>query len=107
MSSWGSFSYIFGPLVAVLGISLFILVLRWSHAKPAPLVAPPPKAAAENDYGLLVPISAPASRKAGQAELAKLEAHGIKATLSATTDGLRLFVWPHEVTTARRTLAND
>lgn len=107
MSSWGSFSYLFGPLIALFGLSLFVLVLRWSHAKPTPLVAPPPAVARENDYGLLVPVAAPTDRLSGQRQLATLKKHGIKASLSATTEGLRVFVWPHELDAAQQALNKE
>gem|GEM_PF-506447 len=107
MGSWGSLSYIFGPLIAAFVITVLVLVLRWSHARPSPLVTKSKKITPANDYGLLVPVAAPPTQREAQKLVNLLGSRSIKATLTNTTDGLRILVWPHEVTRANQILSRD
>jgi len=34
VAAWGSYSYSFGPFIAVLGIGLLALLLRWTFRRP-------------------------------------------------------------------------
>lgn len=91
-------------MVAITTISLFILVLRWSHAKPKSLVTAAPRVTAANDYGLLVPVARPNSSVQAANYQALLKRNGVESTVAKTTDGIRILVWPHQVTRASELL---
>ncbi len=89
-----SFSYIFGPIIALLGIGAMVLVLRWAYARGASVVAPAPRAGNVDEYGLLVCVATPGSYIDGEMLRRKLEDNGIKANLAQTLEGPRVMVWP-------------
>jgi hypothetical protein len=105
MQSWGSFSYLFGPLVAAIGIGVLVVVLRWSHGtKSTSLVAKPVRPSEETDYGLLVPIASPPSYVEGEILRRTLEDNGLRANLAMTTNGPRVMVFPQDEEKARAVL---
>lgn len=107
MSSWGSLSFLYGPLLAVMGLGSMILILRWAHSsKKVSLIARPTKPADPNDYGILVPIAFPDNYAAGEILRIKLQEANIKATLTFTIDGPRILVWPKDENIARQILAS-
>jgi hypothetical protein len=106
MPAWSTYSYAFGPLVAVLAIGLFVLVLRWSSKKGS-LVAAPPRQGQEGAYGLLVVISRPPDYVSGELQRRTLEDANIRATLVYTTDGPRVMVWPEDERIAGQVLASN
>ncbi len=103
MPAWSSYSYFFGPLVAAGAIGVFVLILRWSSKKGS-LVALPPEPGRESDYGLLTAVSRPKTYVEGELQRRSLAEAGIRATLTRTTDGPRLMVWPDDVERARSLL---
>ncbi len=105
MPSWGSFSYAFGPIVAVGLIAVFVLVLRWAFGGRSSVVASPAKPGTPDDYGMLVPIASPGSYAEGEIVRRGLEDAGIRATLATTLDGPRVMVWPADEKQARAHLA--
>lgn len=108
MTSWGSLSFVFGPLLAFLGIGLMVMILRWAHSKKkVSLIERPTKPADPNDYGMLVPIAFPDNYAAGEILRSKLQASNIKATLTFTIDGPRILVWPEDENIARQILAKN
>jgi hypothetical protein len=91
--------------VAFAVIGLLILVLRWAYSsRRDSLLSRPVQRGAESDYGLLVPVAAPQSQVAGVRARQRLEAAGVKATLTRTDVGLRLLVFPDDVELARKIL---
>ncbi len=105
MQSWGSFSYAFGPLVAVGLIAVFVFILRWAFGRRTSVVAPPPQKGAPHEYGMLLPIASPGSYAEGEIQRRSLESAGIRATLTTTLDGPRVLVWPADEERARAHLA--
>jgi len=103
--SWGSFSYAFGPLMAVGLIVVFVVVLRWAFGRGTSVVAAPARPGAPNDYGLMVPVSFPGSYAEGEIQRRRLEDAGIRANLATTLDGPRVMVWPADESRARDALA--
>ena len=101
MPAWQSYSYFFGPVVALLAIGVFILILRWSSQRGSSVVAPAPTAGEETDYGLLVVVSRPASYIEGEIQRRTLVDAGVKATLTQTVDGPRVMVFPADEAKAR------
>ena len=93
------------PVVAFAVIGVLILVLRWAYSsRRDSLLSGLARRGKESDYGLLVPVAAPTSQVAGARARQRLEAAGIKATLTRTESGLRLLVFPDDLELARRIL---
>lgn len=108
MYSWGSLSFVFGPIIAFLGLGLMIFILRWAHSnKKVSLIERPSKPSDPNDYGVLVPIAFPDDYATGEILKRKLQDSNIKATLTFTIDGPRILVWPEDENIARQILAKN
>lgn len=93
-----------GPVVALAVVGLLALLLRWAFGPAASLVAPPPRPGPPDAYGLLVPVAQPTDDANGAALRALLARAGVRAALVPTRDGLRLMVFPDDVSRARRLL---
>ncbi|HEY3604702.1 MAG TPA: hypothetical protein VGL04_08510 [Sporichthyaceae bacterium] len=97
--------YSWAPFVAFGVIGVLTLVLRWAYStRRDSLLSGPVHRGVESDYGLLVPVAAPQSQVAGVRARQRLEAAGIKATLTRTESGLRLLVFPVDLERARKIL---
>jgi hypothetical protein len=105
--AWNSFSFAFGPLAAVALVGLFALILRWAFGRGVSVVAAPPRAGAAEEYGLLVPVAAPATYVEGEVLRRRLEDRGVRANLATTLDGPRVMVWPQDENRARTVLTGD
>lgn len=106
MPSWNAFSFAYGPLMAIVLVGVFILILRWAFRRGASVVAAPARSGRDADYGLLVPVAAPATYIDGELLRRRLEDAGVRANLATTLDGPRLMVWPPDVERARQLLAS-
>lgn len=104
MPSWGSYSYAFGPVVAVVVLAVLVIVLRWAFQRGQSVVAAPAPPGDPLDYGLLVPVADPASRAEATEMVASLQRAGIAGSVIGTTDGLRVMVWPADALRAERVL---
>lgn len=104
MSSWGSYSYLFGPLVAFGLVGLFALLLRWAFGRGHSLVARPGRPGTADDYGLLVAVAAPPTFVEAEVVRRRLEDAGVRATLAPTTEGPRVLVFPADEAAARALL---
>jgi len=99
------YSFLTGPVVAVLVVGLFVLILRWAYStKPTTLLSAPPKPGAPDEYGLLVSVAAPTSVAEGEQIRGRLETAGFRVTLAETHSGLHVLVWPADATGARAAL---
>jgi len=78
-----------------------ILMLKWAMRPGRSLVARRPIQGKESEYGTLVPIASPSNHIEGEIVRQQLLAVGIRATLTQTTDGPRIFVFPQEENAAR------
>ena len=105
MPSWGSFSYAFGPIVALVLVGVFVVILRWAFRRGSSVVAAPARPGSADEYGLLVAISVPPTYVEGEINRRRLEDAGIRATLATTIDGPRIMVWPEDESRARALLA--
>lgn len=105
MAGWGSYSFIYGPLMATFLIGVLILLLRWAFARGHSLVERKITPSSSDNYGMLVEVTKPISLIDGEMFKQQLAAVGIRATLAVTTEGVRLMVWPKDLTKAKRTLA--
>lgn len=100
----GSFSFLFGPLVAAGGLVILIFALRWTFRRGTSVVAAPARSGSAEEYGLLVSVAAPGSYAEGEITRRKLEDAGIRANLAQTLDGPRVMVWPTDESRAREIL---
>lgn len=105
MPGWGSYSFLFGPLVALLIVAVLALVLRWAFGHGTSLVEKPSRTGAASDYGLLVPVAQPATFVEAEMARLRLVEIGIRATLAPTTDGPRVMVFARDAEAARAHLA--
>lgn len=101
MTSWGSFSFLFGPVVAAVGVVLLVLLAKWAMSRGHSLVARPGR---ESDYGVLVPVARPGTYAEGEMLRLRLVNAGIRANLAQTMEGPRVLVWPADEPRARQIL---
>jgi hypothetical protein len=102
---FGSYSFLFGPLLAFGGLGVLILFLRWAFRRGSSVVAAPPRPGNPDEYGVLVPIASPSTYMEGEIWRLHLEAHGIRANLTQTKHGARLLVWPSDADAALNVLS--
>src|SRR5918993_3883627 len=102
MGTASSYSFAFGPLVALLVVGVLVLVLRWvapgrpardrsrargrgaartrTAAPPVPTAAGPTNG--REEYGLLMPVGPPTDDATAERARRQLRAHGIRATVA-------------------------
>lgn len=94
------------PLLALVALAVLALLLRWTFARGTSLVERRSAQGAETDYGVLVPVAAPATFVEAEMLRARLVDAGLRATLAPTTDGPRVLVFPRDAAAARNLLAS-
>ena len=104
MPAWNAFSFAFGPISALIGVGLLAVILRWAYSGGKSIIAASPKPGTSQEYGLLVPVSSPATYIEGEIQRRKLEAAGLRANLAHTLDGPRVMVWPADLSKAKAIL---
>jgi hypothetical protein len=104
VSSWGSYSFVFGPLLALLAVGLIMVLLRWAFSSGHSLVERRPTQGTEREYGLLVTVAAPRTFVEAEVLRRRLEAAGVRATLAPTVQGPRVMVFPEDASVARALL---
>ena len=104
MSAWGSYSFLFGPVLALAAIGVIILLLRWAFSSGHSLVERRPTRGTEREYGLLVTVAAPKTFVEAEVLRRKLEDAGLRATLAPTVQGPRVMVFPEDASVARALL---
>lgn len=97
----GLFFSSFGGFFAV---GILSLILRWAFKRGKSVVAREPKAGSEDDYGALVVVASPNNYIEGELMRLKLETAEIKANLTQTKDGPRLYVFERDEKIARAVL---
>jgi hypothetical protein len=91
----------FMSLAGFPAVLFLIFMLRWTSARGKSVVERTAKPGHENEYGTLVPVASPTNHIEGEILRQKLLEVGIKATLTQTKDGPRIFVFPKEESAAR------
>lgn len=91
--AWSTYSYLFGPLVAMLIMGIIVMMLRWGFRRGQSLVADEPTSGAVDEYGLMVPVAAAEDYVRAEMQKRMLLDHGVKVNLVRTTEGPRLMVW--------------
>ncbi|MEZ0492306.1 hypothetical protein AB2L28_08645 [Kineococcus sp. TBRC 1896] len=102
--SWGSYSYAFGPAVALVAVLVLVLLLRWTFSHGRSVVERRPQRGSSEEYGLLEVVSAPPTFVEAEVQRRTLVDAGIRATLAPTTEGPRVMVFPAEAGLARQIL---
>ncbi len=101
---WGSYSYAFGPVVALAVVGLMMVLLRWTFRRGGSVVTPKGRA---DQYGMLVPVAEPRDYIRGEMLRRQLTEQGIRANLATTLDGPRILVFPQDEERARQVLAQQ
>ena len=101
---WGSYSFIFGPVIALGVVGVLALLLRWAFSPGHSLVERRPEVGAPEQYGLLVAIAEPPTFVEAEVLRRRLSDAGLRATLAPTTEGPRVMVFPEDVKAARLVL---
>jgi len=101
---WGSYSFAFGPVLALGVVGILMLLLRWAFSSGKSVVQRKPTVGTPGEYGLLVPIAEPSTFVEAEMMRRRLVDAGLRATLAPTTDGPRVLVFPEDVKTARLVL---
>ena len=96
MESWGSWSYLYGPIMGFVVVGIMVLLLRWAFGRGKSVVESPPRTGSPTEYGLLDPVASPATYIEAEMLRQRLEGAQIKATVAMTNDGPRLMVWPQD-----------
>lgn len=104
MSTWGSYSFLYGPLLALLALGGLALVARWASRRGTSLIEAPAKPGTAEEYGLMIPVASPASDHASHDVAARLGAAGVRCREVTTTEGRRVMVWSDDVARARAVL---
>ncbi|CAB4532446.1 unannotated protein [freshwater metagenome] len=82
-------------------VLFLIFILKWTSARGKSLVERVPVQGSPDQYGTLVAVANPANHIEGEILRQKLVAVGIRATLTQTNEGPRIFVFPQEESAAR------
>jgi hypothetical protein len=91
----------FGGFFAV---GILALILKWAFARGKSVVERTPRIGGEDEYGALVVVASPNNHIEGEILRLKLVDAKIKATLTQTKDGPRLFVFANDEKVARAIL---
>ena len=91
----------FGGFFAV---GILALILKWAFARGKSVVERTPRIGNEDEYGALVVVASPNNHIEGEILRLKLVDAKIKATLTQTKDGPRLFVFANDEKIARAIL---
>ena len=102
--SWGSLSFMYGPLFALVGIGVLVLILRWGWTRGKSVVGGSTRPGHPDNYGELeIVASCDNLVKAEMIKMA-LKDHSIQATVANTTAGPKVYVWPKELEIAKTVL---
>ena len=93
----------FGGFFAV---GILALILKWAFARGKSVVERTPRVGTEDEYGALVVVATPNNHIEGELLRLKLADSQIKATLTQTKDGPRIFVFARDEKIARAILSN-
>ena len=97
----GLFLSSFGGFFAV---GVLALILKWAFARGKSVIERTPKIGGEDEYGSLVVVASPDNHIEGEILRLKLVDAKIKATLTQTKDGPRVFVFASDEKIARAIL---
>jgi len=94
----------FQSLAGFFVMLIFIALLKWAFARGKSVIERTPKIGSEDEYGSLVVVASPNNHIEGEILRLKLVDAKIKATLTQTKDGPRIFVFAGDEKIARAIL---
>lgn len=98
------YSQILAPVAGFLVVGIFILLLKWAFSRGHSVVNHSGQPGRDDDYGLLIPVSAPISYVEAEIIRRELESVGIRAKAVTTLDGPRVMVFAGDERRARTAL---
>lgn len=104
VSGWGSYSFLFGPVIALLALGGLMLVSRWMSGQESSLIERPAEPGAAEEYGLMIPVASPRTPREADRVAVQLAEAGVRSRSVDTTEGLRVMVWAEDVAQARAVL---
>ena len=104
MGNWGSYSFLFGPLLALAALGGLALVARWASQSGTSLIEEPARQGSAEEYGLMIPVASPPTVRASHEVAGRLTAAGVRCREVDTTEGRRVMVWAEDVAQARAVL---
>ena len=95
-------NHLFFMSLAGFPVVLFLIfILKWATTPGRSLIARKPQIGSEDEYGSLIAVASPPNHIEGEMVRQRLLSVGIRATLTQTKDGPRIFVFPEEESAAR------
>lgn len=107
MPAWNAYSFLFGPLMAFVGLGIMVLVLKWGFGAKSSLVERSAKPDHEANYGLMVPVHKSKNLIEGEMYRRLLTDAGLRANLATTLDGPRVMVWPEDEVRAKKLISES
>ena len=104
MGTWGSYSFLVGPVIALAAIGGLMLVSRWMSGQRESLIERPVRRGSEEEYGLMIPVASPRDAHESDRVAARLTAAGVRSRCVSTAQGQRVMVWAEDVARARAVL---
>jgi hypothetical protein len=104
VSNWGSYSFLFGPMIALVALAGLALVARWASQTGTSLIERPARQGSAEEYGLMIPVASPVNARDSRDVAARLTAAGVRHREVTTTEGPRVMVWAEDVARARAVL---
>ncbi|HYN57603.1 MAG TPA: hypothetical protein VES03_10430 [Motilibacterales bacterium] len=104
MGNWGSYSFLFGPFLALAALGGLALVARWASQSGTSLIEGPARQGSAEEYGLMIPVATPRTARASRDIAGRLTAAGVRCREVDTTEGRRVMVWAEDVAHARAVL---
>ena len=104
VGNWGSYSFLFGPMIALVALAGLALVARWASQTGTSLIERPARRGSAEEYGLMIPVASPRTERAATEVTARLADAGLRARPVRTTQGWRVMVWAEDVARARAVL---
>jgi hypothetical protein len=103
--NWGSLSFFYGPVVAMFGIGILILFLRWGWTRGKSVVGASRRPGDPTDYGQLEVVASCANLVEAEVLKLALKDAGLQATVANTTAGPKVYVWPKDREIAKHILS--
>jgi hypothetical protein len=102
--SWGSLSFLYGPVLAFFGIGILVLFLRWGWTRGKSVVGASSRPGDPENYGQLEVVASCANLVEAEVLKLALKESGIQSTVANTTAGPKVYVWPKDKEIAKNIL---
>lgn len=101
---WGSLSFLYGPFIAMIGIGILVLFLRWGWTRGKSVVGASSRPGDPDNYGQLEVVASCVNLVEAEVMKLALKESGIQATVANTTAGPKVMVWPKDREIAKNIL---